>query len=85
VAHHELVKVRMPYMDKEEAKRVAEDALVPAARAQLVKVLGHACLVYRPRDPPIIDLDELEKGDPNGLLATTQGAQVPYDDDAGAS
>ncbi|KAJ1446853.1 hypothetical protein M885DRAFT_545002 [Pelagophyceae sp. CCMP2097] len=82
VARHELVEVRMPFEKKSEAQRVAEDDVVPAARAQLVHVLGHTCLVYRPSDPPVIDLDKLEKGDPNGLLATKR---VPAPYDAGAS
>lgn len=55
LAHHELVKVRVPFGDKRRRSRVIEE-LAPLAQAHVVQRAGTCCLLYRPADEPTIRL-----------------------------
>jgi len=52
---HELVKVRVPYGDRERRQRLLEE-LAPRSRAHLVERASHEALLYRPATQPVIDL-----------------------------
>ncbi len=45
--HHELIKVKVPSIDREE-KIAIMDAIVREAKAQKVQVIGHILVIYRP-------------------------------------
>jgi RNA-binding protein len=55
LAHHELVKVRVPFGDKRRRSKVI-DELAPLAQAHLVQRASNCCLLYRPADEPTIRL-----------------------------
>ena len=44
--HHELIKVKVPSIDREE-KAAIMDAIVCEAKAQKVQVIGHILVLYR--------------------------------------
>lgn len=44
--HHELIKVKVPSIDREE-KAAIMDAIVREAKAQKVQVIGHILVLYR--------------------------------------
>ncbi|CAI3802824.1 MULTISPECIES: ribosome assembly RNA-binding protein YhbY [Rheinheimera] len=44
--HHELIKVKVPSIDREE-KVAIMDAIVREAKAQKVQVIGHILVIYR--------------------------------------
>ncbi len=45
--HHELLKVKVPSIDREE-KIAIMDAIVREAKAQKIQVIGHILVIYRP-------------------------------------
>lgn len=45
--HHELIKVKVPSIDREE-KIAIMDAIVREAKAQKIQVIGHILVIYRP-------------------------------------
>jgi RNA-binding protein len=45
--HHELIKVKVPSIDREE-KIAIMDAIVREAKAEKVQVIGHILVIYRP-------------------------------------
>ncbi len=49
--HHELMKVRVNAVDREDRDAMIA-ALCEASRAQLVQRIGHIALLYRPARPP---------------------------------
>lgn len=53
LAHHELVKVRVPFGDKRRRSKVFEQ-LAPLAGAQLLPSASNCCLLYRPAEEPMI-------------------------------
>jgi RNA-binding protein len=55
LAHHELVKVRVPFGDRRRRSEVM-DELVPLAQAHLVHRGAHCALLYRPAATPAIRL-----------------------------
>mmetsp|Transcript_23842 Transcript_23842/g.81523 ORF Transcript_23842/g.81523 Transcript_23842/m.81523 type:complete len:322 (-) Transcript_23842:49-1014(-) len=81
VKHHELVKVRMPFVGKKKAaKLLAEADLVPATRSELVQVMGHTCLLYRAKNPPVIDVNPPEKEELPEKPAWVPVSYDSYDD-----
>lgn len=44
--HHELIKVKVPSIDRDE-KVAIMDAIVREAKAQKVQVIGHILVIYR--------------------------------------
>jgi RNA-binding protein len=45
--HHELIKVKVPSIDRDE-KIAIMDAIVREAKADKVQVIGHILVIYRP-------------------------------------
>jgi RNA-binding protein len=52
---HELVKIRVPYGDRDRRQRVLAE-LAPRSQAYLVERAGHAVVLYRPSVQAVIDL-----------------------------
>ncbi len=48
LGHHELIKVRIPGMGREE-KRLAIEAICARTGAELVQTIGHVAVLFRPR------------------------------------
>lgn len=53
--HHELIKVRVAAPDREQRRRTAL-TLSAATGADLVQVVGHVAVIYRPAEEPAIQL-----------------------------
>lgn len=53
--HHELIKVKVPSIDREE-KIAIMDAIVREAKAQKVQVIGHILVLFRPSKDKKIQL-----------------------------
>ncbi|MFC4655110.1 ribosome assembly RNA-binding protein YhbY [Rheinheimera marina] len=53
--HHELIKVKVPSIDREE-KIAIMDAIVRESKAQKVQVIGHILVLFRPSDDKKIQL-----------------------------
>ncbi len=53
--HHELMKVRVNAVDREERDAMIA-ALCENSRAELVQRIGHIALLYRPARPPRLKL-----------------------------
>ena len=61
LADHELIKVRLPGLDREAARCRAAGAC-GAHRQRMVTRIGHVAVLYRPREPlPRIVLSGLER------------------------
>lgn len=52
---HELIKVRVSAEDRESRKAMAE-TLCTETDAEFVQLIGHVAVLYRPGEPPIIQL-----------------------------
>lgn len=48
LAHHELIKVRIPGMDRDD-KRTTIDAICAQSGAELVQAIGHMAVLFRKR------------------------------------
>ena len=55
LAHHELIKVKVPSDDKEE-KALIMDAIVRETQAEKLQVIGHVLVIYRQSDEQKIDI-----------------------------
>ena len=58
--HHELIKVKLLescLLDKHEAS----ETLAEACGAEVAQILGRTFLLYRPADPPVINLPRPDK------------------------
>ena len=55
LAHHELIKVKVPTDDKEE-KALIMDAIVRETSGIKVQTIGHVLVIYRPTDERKIQL-----------------------------
>jgi RNA-binding protein len=55
LAHHELLKVRVNAADR-DARKAAIEHLCETSGAALVQSIGHIAVLYRPADPPQIQL-----------------------------
>lgn len=55
IAHHELIKVRVNAMDREERDAMIE-AICEALECALVQRIGHIAVIYRPAEKPVIRL-----------------------------
>jgi RNA-binding protein len=49
--HHELIKVKVPSIDREE-KQAIMDAIVRESKAEKVQVIGHILVLYRKAKEP---------------------------------
>jgi RNA-binding protein len=56
LAHHELIKVKVNVDDREELHRVAEQ-ITRKTSADLVQIIGHIIILYRPAEKPVIRLE----------------------------
>ncbi|TFJ88319.1 hypothetical protein NSK_000668 [Nannochloropsis salina CCMP1776] len=56
---HELVNVRVLFAQKKKEAKAVGLRMAEAVKAELVQVIGHTYLLYRPADPPKIDLAKL--------------------------
>ena len=57
LAHHELIKVKLPAVDP-ELKRGIVDEICKSTRSQWVQTIGRVGVVYRPADEPKISIPE---------------------------
>jgi RNA-binding protein len=48
LARHELLKIRVPGMDRDDKRRVIE-AICERSGAELVQAIGHMAVIFRPR------------------------------------
>jgi RNA-binding protein len=55
IAHHELIKVKIPTDDKEE-KSLIIDAIVRETQAVKVQTIGHILVLFKPSDEKKIEL-----------------------------
>ncbi len=55
LAHHELVKVRISGVDRDDRQQMAK-SLCEKSNSELVNTIGHIAVLYRPAKPPIIKL-----------------------------
>lgn len=55
LAHHELIKVKVPSDDREE-KTLMMDAIVRETKAIKLQVIGHVLIIYRQSDEKKIDI-----------------------------
>ncbi|MCW8917571.1 MAG: ribosome assembly RNA-binding protein YhbY [Gammaproteobacteria bacterium] len=55
MAHHELIKVRVNAMDREERDAMIA-AICEALNCSLVQRIGHIAVLYRPAEKPVIRL-----------------------------
>lgn len=55
LAHHELVKVRISGVDRDDRQQMAE-SLCKKSRSELVNTIGHIAVLYRPAKQPTIKL-----------------------------
>jgi len=63
--HHELIKVKLLescLLDKHEAS----ETLAEACGAEVAQILGRTFLLYRPADPPVINLPRPDKSSKAG-------------------
>lgn len=57
LADHELIKVRVPYGDRQRRQRLIE-ALAPLSHAHLVEQASHTALLYRPSKRAVIQIPD---------------------------
>lgn len=55
LAHHELIKVKIPSDDR-ETKQLIADTIVAQSEAVKVQVIGKILVIYKPADEPTIVL-----------------------------
>jgi len=55
LAHHELVKVRISGVDRDERRQMAEN-LCKQSNSELVNTIGHIAVLYRCAKEPVIKL-----------------------------
>ena len=55
LAHHELIKVRINAMDREERDAMIA-AICETLECALVQRIGHIAIIYRPAEKPVIRL-----------------------------
>lgn len=55
LAHHELIKVKVPTHDREE-KQALISAIVDTSQSYKLQVIGHVLIIYRPAKEPRITL-----------------------------
>ncbi|WP_371193363.1 ribosome assembly RNA-binding protein YhbY [Glaciecola sp. SC05] len=55
LAHHELIKVKVPSNDREE-KALIMDAIVGETKSEKVQSIGHVLVIYRPSEDAKITL-----------------------------
>ena len=55
IEHHELIKVRIHAVDREERKKLI-DELCSKSSAALVQSIGHLAVIYRAAKKPVIKL-----------------------------
>lgn len=55
LAHHELIKVKLPAVESTR-KRTIVDEVCDATRAQRVQTIGRIGVIYRPADEPKITI-----------------------------
>ncbi|MET1219897.1 MAG: ribosome assembly RNA-binding protein YhbY [Glaciecola sp.] len=55
LAHHELIKVKVPTDDREE-KKLIMDAIIRETAAAKLQVIGHTLIMYKPAEEPKIVL-----------------------------
>jgi RNA-binding protein len=58
LAHHELIKVRVSGVDRDELKTIAT-TVCEDMDASLVQLIGHIVIMYRPAKKPQIQLPKL--------------------------
>ncbi len=55
LAHHELIKVRISGVDRDERQKMAEN-LCKKSSSELVNTIGHIAVLYRRAKQPVIKL-----------------------------
>ena len=55
LAHHELIKIKVPTPDREE-KQALISAIVEKTQSYKLQVIGHVLVIYRPAEDPRITL-----------------------------
>ena len=55
LAHHELIKVRISGVDRDERRQMAEN-LCKESNSELVNAIGHIAVLYRQAKEPVIKL-----------------------------
>ncbi len=55
LAHHELIKVRISGVDRDERRQMAEN-LCKQSNSELVNTIGHIAVLYRRAKEPVIKL-----------------------------
>ncbi|MCF6258492.1 MAG: ribosome assembly RNA-binding protein YhbY [Gammaproteobacteria bacterium] len=55
LAHHELIKVRISGVDRDERRQMAEN-LCKESNSELVNTIGHIAILYRQAKEPTIKL-----------------------------
>ena len=55
LAHHELLKIKLPALPRQERDRLLS-AICDASGAELVQTIGRVGVIYRASDPPGIKL-----------------------------
>lgn len=61
LAHHELIKVRVNALDREERTRMVEE-LCRRTGAEHVQTIGHMAVLYRAAEKPVIRLPSAGRG-----------------------
>lgn len=57
LAHHELIKVKLPAVESEQ-KRGIVDKICESTRSQWVQTIGRVGVLYRPADEPKISIPD---------------------------
>lgn len=55
MAHHELIKVKLPAADRDQRKTMI-DEICAAAQCECAQMIGHIAILYRAADKPVISL-----------------------------
>ena len=55
VEHHELIKIKIHTGDRDELKEAAEQ-ISKKSNSELVQIIGHIAIIYRPAKKPVLKL-----------------------------
>ena len=55
LAHHELIKVKLPAADRDERKTLINE-ICEAVQCECAQTIGHIAVLYRAADKPVISL-----------------------------
>lgn len=55
LAHHELLKVKLPPLTKIQRQELLQ-SICAATASEVVQLIGHVAVIYRASDPPRINL-----------------------------